>query len=1439
MKRHPGRAVRVLLLIGGLAAPLLPPYAAAAVLAGLAVAGLVGLKPPGRERWIALAASAVAVAALARQGWADRQVDPSREELRAKASAAFSRLWADLDREAAAAVAPLSAAKTDLERFDALAALTRREAGWRGELERAWGGWDKGRRSILLLDADGQAVAWAGEGLLHELAPQDYPQEGRRAAASFGAATLLAVLPIEIGEGRPWRIVVGASYPTNQLPFRRVWRRHRWAVIGSETSLSTARGDRLELPSGTPELAVRRRDPNNPRTPLPGFSSGARIAWGALGLSILALAVLRSSGRALPSATTAIEITRRPVIPLALGGALALAVAAGAQGVALALLTGGLSIAALGLSRGISGSPWFSAKVGLKRRPGAAGGPFARLAGPLAGAASLLLLVAVGLLAQRFAGPIDLGANLLGDADATAWRIGFALATVGMLFAAGRLAADEPEKERWGWIAFGLALASGAAADFGALAIPGLAAAGAAAARWAGPRGPFSRREPPKAGDAVGEGRHQAAALAGLVALSCLLSGGVVEVAYRARLAGVVAAELPARLEPPRASEVVAIRGRIETWFRETDLDRLALSGPSGLEREDLAYALWRRSPLARRGALAALSVRSLDGSLESVFSFGLPLGADQRLDRASERWRALDLAPWRGGLIEGEVPIRWAGRPWAVAHFTFLPRPGFHLSDERLLEEIDTGLLRGGPAAVAVADLPAPVQFALYDSEGRAEVSPWDSSPPLPAALRTASATLAPRVATPGGPALAAVRRAGDGWSVLYLPRLDAAAALERVGNAAVGVVLLLAGAALLALLVVLPRAAVRELLARTVRSYSRRLLLVYGVLLLLPLALLNAVLVRGVERRLADQQREAGQAALASAQSLLAEVLGSLATGFSVQTTLDDGQLGRIAGLVHHEVNLYWVAKVYASSKHELFTAGLLPERIPGDIYAPLALGGEEVSSRINRASGGAEYLEIYAPVRPPGGSAGAPRLFLSAPLLAQQEEAAAEVERLRRRALLVTAGLIALMIAVGSRLAKSFTHPIRELVAGTARIAAGAPTLGFAPAELELAALGRAIDDMARRIAEAREGLLREKQVVERMIENITSGVVSLDSSGRVLLHNRVAADLLGVAVGERLDRTLRAARLAPVRAFLRETHAGEAARRTIRLAPPAPVAISEDPAAPSDPPSDHPAETAGGEREWTILRVPVPGAGEPSELLVVEDATEELRAQRLLAWAEMARIIAHEIKNPLTPIRLSTEHLREVWKRDRAQFEPVFERCTTNILAQVDELRQIALEFSTYSSIPRIDPAPVDLVAAMGELIEGYRAAPPPGVEVAFEPRVETLPARVDSRLLGRAVRNLIENAIRASAGGGRVTLRLEAEGSRAKVAVLDEGPGVAPELLPRIFDPYFSTHDTGTGLGLPIARRIAEEHGGEIAARNRTEPGERGLEVAITLPAEAG
>src|SRR4029079_8727457 len=230
--------------------------------------------------------------------------------------------------------------------------------------------------------------------------------------------------------------------------------------------------------------------------------------------------------------------------------------------------------------------------------------------------------------------------------------------------------------------------------------------------------------------------------------------------------------------------------------------------------------------------------------------------------------------------------------------------------------------------------------------------------------------------------------------------------------------------------------------------------------------------------------------------------------------------------------------------------------------------------------------------------------------------------------------------------------------------------------------------------------------------------------------------------------------------------------------------------------------------------------------------LEWTADVLRSQRLQAWAEMARMIAHEIKNQLTPIRLSTEFMAEVHRRDPEHFDEVFDRCVANILQQVDELQEIAQEFSTYSRIPRLEPRPGDLAAAVGELVDTYKTASRPGVERRYHADPPAIPARFDERLLRRAIRNLIENSLRASAGRGELDVRVEQHDGSAEIAVADRGPGVPGELLQRIFDPYFSTHDSGTGLGLPIARRIVEEHGGSIAAHNRPSGG---LEVVIMIP----
>jgi signal transduction histidine kinase len=1382
------------LLLGTLAAPFLPlPWSGLVLLALTAL--WVRLRPPRREVVVVLAATAVAVGALALRWDAERDAAASTRGWTRQAGRQYEALWQDLRKEAVAAAAALGAPPDPaqqaqiLDAFNRLARLERTAPYLEPEAS-------PGRRSLLLLDPDGAAVAWSGEGLLHEIKEDQFPPSGLAYQASFTAVTLLAVepLPSQKDVRRRWRVVAGVSYSNDRLPFRSAAGRFRWSLIDRPEQ---AVPGVLQVPlQGAPTLVVERSPGEPGGGGGPGRLWALRLAWAAIAFSLLALAVMRGVGLAVLESGVLPPPPRERwawVVALALSGVFAAGMAAALSPVSLAVLLLALALAAVALRR-----PRPFEETARRKTPSW---------GLAAGAAAVVLLfgAAWGLLAWR--GALDLSSGILVPPEAFALRVAFAAAALALfLFAGrlglhGRLAALPPD--RWGWLGALCLLAGAALCDQPVAALPLLAAGGAAAAGFAGRRAP-------------GRGMTFAA----LALLAVLAAAGAWETAYRLSLRAEARTNLLAALAPPTLAEQESLGQALQRDFESLDLTSLVVRSPAGLQRQDLAYALWRTSPLGRLHGLSAVYVQPPDRG-RSSFSSGMTLTDEGVLVPLT--------GSWQGAPVSGQVTLRSGGQAWGAVRYWLLPLPDFleQTGEGRTRPaEAEVGLLMGGPAADPFNELEAPVLYALYGPDGRAAFSPWDETPSLPRALRGAPRELMRAVVrTPTGRARAYARSTpGAGWQAVFLPMLTPLAALERTADFAVGVLLLLACVAPPALLMALPRAAFRDALGRTVRSYSRRLVLVYTVLLLLPLLLLNAVLVRSMEERLRREQRAAGEAALDSAQQILGERLLKSPPGFGIDTVFGDQLMSSLSSVVHHEINLYYGSSIYSSSRHELFTAGILPKRIPGEIYSRLALRGYGLWSRTNRV-GGKTYLELYAPLRVPGAPAGEERLFLSMPLLAQQEQAARQLAHLRRQALLVTASLFVLLVAVGARLARNFTRPIMQLVEGTRRIAAGAPSLDLAPSELELAALVEAVDQMARHIAEGRERLVREKQVVERMVENITSGVVSLDREGRVLMRNRVAAELLGVEVGEGLESAVgHWERLAPVAAFLSGLRAAdraqagedggagempEMARATVRL-----------------------PGGGGGEREWALIWVPVPGAGEPAALLVVEDATEVLRGQRLQAWAEMARIIAHEIKNPLTPIRLSAEHMREVFKNDPDHFGRVFDRCTSNILTQVEELRSIASEFSAYSAIPRIDPQPGDLTAAMAELVEGYRAAPPEGVSVELESD-GPIGTRFDAKLLGRAVRNLLENALRATRpAGGRVVVRVERQNGHARIAVVDSGPGVRPDLLPRIFDPYFSTHDTGTGLGLAIARRIAEEHGGDITARNRAEGG---LEVVVTLP----
>jgi len=249
------------------------------------------------------------------------------------------------------------------------------------------------------------------------------------------------------------------------------------------------------------------------------------------------------------------------------------------------------------------------------------------------------------------------------------------------------------------------------------------------------------------------------------------------------------------------------------------------------------------------------------------------------------------------------------------------------------------------------------------------------------------------------------------------------------------------------------------------------------------------------------------------------------------------------------------------------------------------------------------------------------------------------------------------------------------------------------------------------------------------------------------------------------------------------------------------------------------------------------------GAPNFVVTLDDITDLVTAQRSSAWADVARRIAHEIKNPLTPIQLSAERLKRKYGRLIVEDRDVFDQCTDTIVRQVDDIKRMVDEFSAFARMPKARLERADL----GECVR----------QVAFLMRVgnadveivETLPdspvfARIDRRLLSQALTNIVKNAIEGIAARdeneapdkGRVQISLKQRDGSVEIDVIDNGKGFPSANRQRLLEPYMTTRPDGTGLGLPIVAKIIEDHGGRLELLDA--PGGKGARVRIVFPADA-
>jgi nitrogen fixation/metabolism regulation signal transduction histidine kinase len=254
-----------------------------------------------------------------------------------------------------------------------------------------------------------------------------------------------------------------------------------------------------------------------------------------------------------------------------------------------------------------------------------------------------------------------------------------------------------------------------------------------------------------------------------------------------------------------------------------------------------------------------------------------------------------------------------------------------------------------------------------------------------------------------------------------------------------------------------------------------------------------------------------------------------------------------------------------------------------------------------------------------------------------------------------------------------------------------------------------------------------------------------------------------------------------------------------------------------------------------------RVDVRSEGETRALVEsFNEMTGRLRAQRieierlarLAAWRDIARAVAHELKNPLTPIHLAVQETRDAYHGDDPEYQRLLQECASIVDEEVRRLRDLVREFSEFARFPTPDPQEGDLAETLCEVARLY------GERVVFERPPAAVPSRYDDAQIRRAVVNLVENGLAACRAAGRreeVRIAIEAAGPRAAaiVRVEDRGSGIAPEHLPRIFEPDFSTRKEGMGMGLAIVETVARGHGGRIEVKSRV--GE-GTTMSLVLPA---
>ncbi|MBD3308046.1 HAMP domain-containing protein [candidate division KSB3 bacterium] len=404
-------------------------------------------------------------------------------------------------------------------------------------------------------------------------------------------------------------------------------------------------------------------------------------------------------------------------------------------------------------------------------------------------------------------------------------------------------------------------------------------------------------------------------------------------------------------------------------------------------------------------------------------------------------------------------------------------------------------------------------------------------------------------------------------------------------------------------------------------------------------------------------------------------------------------------------------------------------------------------------------------------------------------------------------------------GIHLARGMTIPIQQLAIGTKAIAEGDLTYKVeVQANDEVGMLVDSFNRMTATLKQTTDALTERRHYIETVLDNITTGVISITPRGHVMTFNRAASRILQIPQAEVLDRHYR---------FFLGVPGLKRLITTIRN-------MYEQ----GEETYEEQLQLKMQDKTLSLVVNVTTMYDEKDRyvgtLIVFDDVTQLIKAQRIAAWREVARRLAHELKNPLTPLQLSAQRLRRQAVKKSPRYAEIFEECTQTIIDEVDSLRHLVDEFSRFARMPTITRQPMDLHEVLRNTLSSY---PNSYKQIRFRARFskEVPVIKADARQLKQVFVNLLDNAVQAMNEQGDISVQTFYDARRRIVTIrcADTGPGISEEARDRLFIPYFSTKGSGRGLGLAIVHKIIGEHGGRIKVEENRP---RGTVFIIELPA---